>query len=202
MEALKMKPFQITQYTRIGNIIPKHKLTLLTGLPSTGKSFSLMKFLHKEGIKPFVFNLDEDPSLIQFPTIGMSSDATLLKEFLNGNVTDLDNEVIIIDTYSRMVADLELNNTKEEQRILTDTLLSLCKSKGYTIIIIGHPEDYVGRSSIFNDNQSLVRDSHEHLHIDKILSSSVKNTNPLYRFYINKGRGIGGTIIIDNWMRD
>lgn len=201
MEALKMKPFQITQYTRIGNIIPKHKLTLLTGLPSTGKSFSLLKFLQSQSIKPFVFNLDEDPSLIQFPTIGMSSDKDLLKGFLEGQVTDLDNEVIVIDTYSRMIAELGLANTKEDQRMITDTLLNLCKTHGYTIIIIGHPEDYVGRSSIFNDNQSLVRDSHEHLHIDKIISSGSKPIPPLYRFYINKGRGMGGTQIIDNWMR-
>jgi len=192
---------KILNYTRIGNIIPKHSLTLVTGLPATGKSFSILKFLNQEQVKPFVFNLDEDPALLQFPYLGMTSDKNLLKGFLNGEVEDLDNEVIVIDTYSRMIADLGLENTKEEQREITDKLLNLCKTKNYTIIIIGHPEDYVGRSSIFNDNQSLARDSHEHLHFDKIMSSSSKPTPPIYRFYINKGRGIGGTQIIDNWMR-
>ena len=200
-ELLKMQPFTLRQYARIGNIIPIHSLTLVTGLPATGKSFSIMKFLSQQGIKPFVFNLDEDPALLQFPYLGMTSDKEALKAFLEGHIKDVDNEVIIIDTYSRMIAELGIRNTKEEQREITDKLLNLCKTKNYTIIIIGHPEDYVGRSSIFNDNQSLARDSHEHLHFDKIMSSSSKPTPPIYRFYINKGRGIGGTQIIDNWMR-
>ena len=34
---------KILNYTRIGNIIPKHSLTLVTGLPATGKSFSINK---------------------------------------------------------------------------------------------------------------------------------------------------------------
>ena len=191
----------ILNYTRIGNIIPKHSLTLVTGLPATGKSFTILKFLNQEQIKPFVFNLDEDPALLQFPYLGMTSDRNLLKGFLNGEVEDLDNEVIVIDTYSRMIAELGLENTKEEQRQITDTLLNLCRDKGYTILIIGHPEDYIGRSSVFKDNQSLVRDCHEHLHFDKILSTGRTLDKPLYRFSINKGRGIGGTQIIDNWMR-
>ena len=36
---------------------------------------------------------------------------------------------------------------------------------------------------------------------DKILSTGRTLDKPLYRFSINKGRGIGGTHIIDNWMR-
>ena len=129
----------------------------------------------------------------------MTSDRNLLKGFLNGEVEDLDNEVIVIDTYSRMIAELGIRNTEEEQRLITDTLLNLCRDKGYTILIIGHPEDY--RISVFNDNQSLMRDCHEHLHFDKILSSGRTWSKPLYRFSINKGRGIGGTQTIDNWMR-
>ena len=198
-ELLKMQPFTLRQYARIGNIIPIHSLTLVTGLPATGKSFSILKFLNQEQVKPFVFNLGEDPTLLQFPYLGMTSNRNLLKGFLNGEVEDLDNEVIVIDTYSRMIAELGLENTKEEQRQLTDILLNLCRDKGYTILIIGHPEDY--RSSVFNDNLSLMRDCHEHLHFDKIMSSSSKPTPPIYRFYINKGRGIGGTQTIDNWMR-
>ena len=63
---------KILNYTRIGSIIPKHSLTLVTGLPATGKSFSILKFLNQEQIKPFVFNLDEDPALLQFPYLGIT----------------------------------------------------------------------------------------------------------------------------------
>ena len=55
--------------TLIGNLIPSNKLTLLTGLPGTGKSYSVVKFLNKEGIKPIVLNLDNAP----FPDLDVFS---------------------------------------------------------------------------------------------------------------------------------
>lgn len=201
MKILPTPAMKISNYVRIGNIIPKSSLTLVTGLPATGKSFTTLKFLNQEGIKPFVFNLDEDPSQLQFKTIGMTSDREALKAFINGEIEDLDNEVIVIDTYSRLIAELGIQNTEQEQRWITDTLLNLCKSKGYTIIIIGHPEDYVGKSSIFKDNQSLVRDCHEHIHFDKTMPTGKNIQNISYATYINKGRGIGGSSVIENWLR-
>lgn len=201
MKILPISPMKINKYIRIGNIIPKEALTLVTGLPATGKSFTILKFLNQEGIKPFIFNLDEDPTQLQFKSLGMTSDKELLKAFLAGEIEDLDNEVIVIDTYSRLIADLGLNNTEQEQRWITDTLLNLCKTKHYTIIVIGHPEDYVGKSSIFKDNQSLVRDCHEHIHFDKTLPTGKNIKNISYATYINKGRGIGGSSVIENWLR-
>lgn len=199
MEAYKMKALE---YSRIGNIIPIHKLTLLTGLAGTGKSFTLLKFLNRQGIRPFVFNLDDDPTLLQFDVSGMSDNKELIRGFMQGEVIDLDGEVIVIDTYSRLVACLGLKNTQEDQLWITETLLSLCKEKRYTIIVVAHPADFATKSSVFNDNPSLARDCAEHLHFDRILASGLKNNPPVYRFYIFKGRGIGGSQSMDNWMRD
>ncbi len=202
MKVLPMPKFTLQSYIRIGKIIPKQKLTLFTGLPSVGKSYTLLKFLNINSILPIWFNLDEDPALTDFAFKGMTSDRELLKAFINGEVEDINDEVIVIDTYSRMIAELKIKNTEEAQREITDQLLHLTKLYNSTIIVLGHPSDYVGKSSIFNDNQSLVRDCHEHLHIDKLVGSGKKIEEPLYRFYINKGRGIGGTHITDNWLRE
>lgn len=202
MEALKMPVYKAIELSRIGNIIPRHKLTLVTGLPGTGKSFTLLKFLNCQGIKPFVFNLDDDPTLIKFETLGMSNYKPLVKGFMEGEVTDLDGEVIVIDTYSRLISYLDLKNTLEDQLWITNTLLSLCEKKNYTIIIIGHPADFVTKSSVFNDNPELARSCAEHLHFDRIMATGLKNNPPMYRFSIFKGRDIGGAQSIDNWMRD
>lgn len=200
---LEYPTMNFTIYRRVGGIIPLESLTLFTGLPGTGKSFSLMKFLNKEGIHPFVFNLDEDPTLQKFKYSGMTSSEEALKAFLRGEVTDLDNEVIVIDTYARLAETFGSGmNSQDDQINLTRLLLNLCKKHHYTIIVIGHPEDYVGKSSIFKDNQTLIRHAAEHLHLDKIMSTGRKLEPILYRFYVNKGRGIGGTFTIDDWMRD
>lgn len=202
MKVFPMPKFSIQSYLRIGKIIPNHRLTLFTGLPSVGKSYTLFKFLNVNKVEPIWFNLDEDPSLTQFSFKGMTSDKSLLRAFFEGDIEDINDECIVIDTYSRMTAELEIVNNLENQRLITNRLLDLTKKYNSTIIVLAHPEDYVGKSSIFNDNQSLVRDCHEHLHIDKLVSSSRKQEDILYRFYLNKGRGIGGTQIIDNWMRE
>ena len=196
------KQMNFTKYKRIGGVIPCGVITMFTGLPGTGKSFSLMKFLNQQGVKPFVFNLDEDPELANFNFIGMTSDKEALLAFIEGQAEGIDGEVIVIDTYARLSEYYGTGqNTLKDQLEITQKLENLCKTKGYTIIVVGHPEDYVGKSSIFKDNQSLMRNSHEHLHIDKIQSTGRKQEPILYRFYISKGRGIGGASSIDNWMR-
>ena len=197
-----MTTFSVTSFVRIGNIIPQNKLTLFTGLPSVGKSYTLFKFLNMNKVEPIWFNLDEDPALLQFAFKGMTADKILLEAFFNGGIEDFNNDCIVIDTYSRMLAELKLDFSLKTQRLITDRLLNLVKKYNSTIIVLGHPQDYVGKSSIFADNQSLVRDCHEHIHIDKLLSSGKKLEDPLYRFYLNKARGIGGTKIIDNWLRE
>ena len=188
------------QYIRIGNIIPLNTLTLLTGLPATGKSYTLLKFLNSQDIKPLYFNLDEDPALLEFKS-DMSADITLLYKVLAGEFSDVEGRVIVIDTYQRLQELFKTPATKEGQEAITAKLQEAIKEIGCTIIVIGHPADYVGKSSIFTDNPSLVRNCHEHIHIDKILSTK-KDSVPSYRTFINKGRGAGGTRIIEAWMRD
>lgn len=77
-----MQTMSYTAYTRIGNILPKHKLILLTGLAGTGKSYSLLKFLNLHQVSPIVMNLDEDPTFKEFNTVGMTSDAKSLQKLV------------------------------------------------------------------------------------------------------------------------
>ena len=200
MQVLTMSNAILTPIPRIGDIIPIGKLTLLTALPGSGKSYSLLKFLNLNQVKPVMFNLDQDAALQQFDTYHFI-EPDLLREVLNGEATDLKDTVIVIDTYVRLLDVLGVpENTKEIQIQIAQQLEKLCSFYQCTIIIIGHPEDYVGRSSIFKDNQYLVRCAEEHIHIDKILSTK-KGTQPEYRMYINKGRGLGCKIF-DDWMRE
>ena len=187
---------------RIGGLIPKNKLTLFTGLPGTGKTYSLIKFLNENQIEPIHINLDNSE-------IG-SLKAYMFGEYVLSNLielkyTDIQNQVIILDTYQR-VAD-HFNIYTEQSKIkIVEQLEKMVKHYNSTIIVIGHPEDYVGKDSIFKANNYLVRNCYEHLHLEKQITSSTKNkittktTN--YYLYVNKGRGYTGDRIIPNWMRD
>lgn len=191
----------ITPIPRIAGIIPINKLTLLTALPGSGKSYSLLKFLNINHITPILFNLDEDAALQDFAVYNFT-DPDILRSVMAGEAEDLKNTVIVIDTYIRLLDVLGTpENTKEIQINIAQKLEQLCKLYECTIIVIGHPEDYVGRSSIFKDNQYLVRCAAEHLHIDKILSTK-KGSQPEYRMYVNKGRGISGSKIYEDWLRE
>ena len=199
MELFPMSQASFKSYIRIGNIIPQHSLTLLTALPGCGKSYTLLKFLNKHGIKPLYFNFDEDPSLLVFDSF-MTSDIEILTNILEGNYSDILNQTIVVDTYQRLQELLKIPYTKDGQEDITDKLLQLCKTQSCTVIVVGHPADFVGKSSIFIDNPALVRNCHEHIHIDRILSTK-KDSQPEYRTYINKNRGNGGAYTLENWMR-
>lgn len=197
---LKGKNMKIIPYSRIGGIIPKGMFTLVTGLPATGKSYTLLKFLNQQNIKPFLFNLDYDPTLQTFDLLGSTADPDTLNAFLNGEVDDLDNEVIILDTYTRMISDLGLENTEQNQRDLDNKILNLCKTKGYTIIVVGHTAHYATRSNIFIDNPFMVRDCHEQLHFERIEENTKKPLH--YKMTVVKNRG--NTVqeqTIENWLR-
>lgn len=198
----KYKSMKAIPYKRIGNIIPEGNVTLAVGLPSTGKSFSTLKFLNENGIEPFVFNMDSDPTLANtFKYIGMTDEKAVLRAFINDEIEDLDNQVIVIDTYTRLVDALEISNTEPEQKHISDQLEFLCKKHNYTIIVIGHTEDYASKSNIFKDNQAIARNCAEYLTFDKNMGTGKNSQNISYRLIISKGRGIGGTKVIENWMR-
>ena len=201
MKVLTMPMSIITPIPRIDGILPINRLTLLTALPGSGKSYSLLKFLNLNKITPVIFNLDHDAALQDFAAYHYT-DHDLLKSIMCGQAEDLRGTVLIIDTYVRLLDVLDASeNTKAMQVEIAQQLEKLCDLYQCTIVVTGHPEDYVGRSSIFKDNQYLVRCAEEHLHMDKILSTK-KGTPPEYRMYVNKGRGISGTKIIDNWLRE
>ena len=201
---MKLKPipkYKLKFPKRIVNIFPINELTLISGLPGTGKSFSLLTFLNKHSIEPILFNLDCDATLEKFKLKGSIHKGKILKNFIAGKYTDLDNEVVIIDTYQRAKEILKINTEKDQEKF-TKRLLYLARKHKITIIVVGHPVDYVGRSSIFKDNPSLVRNCYEHLHLDKIEDKRKRPPTLTYRLYINKGRGIGGAKVIENWMRN
>ena len=193
-------PISLKFPKRIANLIPQNEVTLFTGLPGTGKSYSLLKFLNSNNVKPILFNLDHDATLSKFMLTGEIIDEDVLVNFIEKKYTDLADEVIVIDTYQRTKEILDLNEVDIQEKF-TNRINDIARNFKCTVIIVGHPHDFVGSSSIFKDNPSLVRNAYEHLHLDKVVDKRKKPPEINYRLYVNKGRGVGGSIIIDNWMR-
>ena len=210
MKFMDRERLVIEPVERIGNIIPKNRVTLVTGLPGTGKSYSIVKFLNKNSIEPVYFNLDA--TALGDLKADMFDGKDLRELFAGRNkFEDMKDKVIVVDTYARFEELLFSVIPPEKSKILTnESIVSLLEGfiNKYqcTIIIIGHPEDYVGKDSIFKDNPALVRHCYEHLHFEKkITSATVKKINTItehHILYITKGRAYTGERIIHHWMRE
>ena len=204
MLGLPMQTMSYTAYTRIGNILPKHKLILLTGLAGTGKSYSLLKFLNLHQVSPIVMNLDEDPTFKEFNTVGMTSDKKFIRHFFEGDFTDMQGQVVVVDTYIRLLDYMnKLPGDLEFQQLFSKVCLDLVEQYNCTLIIVGHTEAYVTKGTVaFRDNPFLARNGHEHLHLDCFTPTGVKAANAHYRMTVMKGRGIGGVSMYENWLRE
>lgn len=199
-----MQTMSYTAYTRIGNILPKHKLILVTGLAGTGKSYSLLKFLNLHQVSPIVMNLDEDPTFKEFDTVGMTSDKKFIRHFFEGDFTDMQDQVVVVDTYIRLLDYVnKLPSDLEFQQQFSKVCLDLVEKYNCTLIIVGHTEAYVTKGTVaFRDNPFLARNCHEHLHLDCFTPTGVKAANAHYRMTVMKGRGIGGVSMHENWLRE
>ena len=202
MNFMDIKRMELEEIERIGGILPKNKLTLVTGLPGTGKTYTTVKFLNQNGIKPIYFNLDN--TSIGDLEVEMFDGQAMIELFNMGNdFKDLHGKVVIVDTYSRMESFMP--TMVKNHQVAVDTMEKLTDRYGITLIIIGHPEDYVGKDSIFKDNPALIRHCYEHIHFEKKTSSSTKNKQvsitEYFITYITKGRGYTGERIFINWLR-
>lgn len=199
MELLKKKRLEIEKVDRIGGLIPIGKLTLVSGLPGAGKSYSIIKFLNENDVTPIYFNLDET-EIGDLKTEMFGSED--LMDLLKFNYIDLDNQVIVLDTYTRIE---QISNIGKDE--LAKILEDLCsKYKNLTLILLAHPEEFVGKDGVFKDNPMIARNCYEFLHLEKQISSSTAKgvTTKTLKFwlYVNKGRGYDGDRVIENFMRD
>lgn len=202
MRICNMSQYILKTVPRIGGIIPKNQLTLLTGLPGSGKSYTLIKFLNSEKITPIYFNLDYDSTIPNELKI-FHADPSWIKELLKKEIKDLKDQVVVIDPYINMMLDVfKSGNTLENQNIVVKLLIELCHEESCTIVVVGHSEDFVGKDGIFRDNTLLIRKAYEHIHVEVIMPRGKTVKDILYRTFIKKGRGIGGVKMIENWMRD
>ena len=208
-DRLVIKPVE-----RIATLIPKNKVTLVLGLPGTGKSTTILKALIEDGIKPIWFNMDEsDTPLDTVNDIDMF-DGKYVLDFINGRFTDLTGSVVVLDTYERMYEMVEYSNnlkepkdhkTKDKLQMSLVHALEARAKEGITVIVIAHPEEYVGRDGIFKDNPFLARRAYEIISFETKISHSLKDlksgkatTNLLY---LKKARNYTGETTLINWMR-
>jgi len=181
---------------RIGGLVPINKLTLFTGLPGSGKSYSCIKFLNTHDITPIYFNLDEtEIGDLKADMFG----SEFLINLLELKYEDMVGQVIVLDTYTRIE-----HITGWEKETLSDIFERLALNN--TVILIGHPEEYVSAGGIFKDNVMIARNCYEFLHLEKRISSKtakgITDISQSFWLMVNKGRGYTGDRVIGNWMRD
>ena len=198
-----MQQLEVESVSRIGDLLPVGKITLLTGLPGVGKTFSILKFLNQNNIKPIYFNLDET-EIKDMDVYNFGSDK--LTDFISCKYKDLKDEVIVIDTYARFQYHISsITDGSPSKEDITKAIEEIVKYYGCTLIILGHPEDYQGSDGIFKDNPSLARNCYEYIHLSKEVKSKtakgVTTKEALYFMYVMKGRNYTGSRIIENWMR-
>lgn len=192
----------IPNYTFIGGIIPKNEVTLIVGLPGTGKTFTTIKFLNSEKIVPILANLDYSP------IDGLLADQygeELVKACLGEDTIEgIEDRVIIFDTYQRVSETLDIEDSRKAKESLAKKLENLAHKHKCTVIVVCHPEDYVGKDGVFKDNKYLARNCAEYIYFDSIIprGKTGDTADIVHKTIIKKGRGSGGERIITNWMRD
>jgi hypothetical protein len=215
MKLMNKDRLMISKINRIAEVIPESKLTLVLGLPGSGKTTSVLKALVGQGIKPIWFNYDEsDTPLDTEKDIHMFNGEYAL-DLVLGNIEDLKDEVILIDTYERFWEQFihwnlskdrkDRYTTDELKHLLVNLLETRCK-EGLTVLVLAHPEEYVGRDGIFKDNPVLARRAYEIISFETRLSTSVKElragNGTSHFMYLKKARAFTGNTTYMNWMRD
>lgn len=184
----------------LAEVFPEKALTLLHGQQGSGKSFSCIKALNEDGIKPVYIAVEDTAGLIDLDKF-YTSEELLIKMINREHINDLKNKVVIIDTYTRTQHLLESDYSKQG---IVDLFEALIKFYDITLIVIGHTRAFVGKDGIFDDNIYLARNSTEELFLEKTSYKKTK-TEPArieYNLHIVKGRGNGGAKVVPNWMRE
>jgi len=171
----------------ISSVFVKNGINLLYGPSGTGKTYSTIKALNLDGIKPLLIDLDNNgPSL---------KDTDLEVEVLDGNkimtnlksITIPSNEVIIIDTWYEFIV-----NSGSIQ------ILKEWRANDNTIIIIGHNKNIATKQDIPDMEDHIAN----HLDSKLFLNNKITKGKITYTLQVMKLRGYTGEPVIENWMRD
>ena len=211
MKLLELDRLEIKPIERLGRVFPKGEMTLVFGLPGSGKTVSTLRELNKDGIKPIFFNLDH--SVVDEDIETEMFDEKVLQYLFTEDIEDIRGSVVVIDTYTRLepiLQDLYYNQTgKKPSDLAIFKMLDYIRTKyDLTLIIIGHSVDYVGKDGIFKDNEIIIRNCFEYIYVDRKESSSTKKgkddkkvtTITTTRYAkVGKGRGYSGDFILSDF---
>ena len=183
----------------IADVFPEKELTLLHGRQGSGKSYSCIKALNECGIKPLYIAVEESSGLDDLDKFYLSP--KILNKMMKFEKININDKVIIIDTYSRLHQGLMKKFELEED--IPKLLEKMIELYDITIIVIGHTSPFVGKDGIFRDNISLARFAAEELFLEKTEYKATKSRDAYieYNLHVNKGRGLGGARIIQDWLR-
>jgi hypothetical protein len=184
----------------IGGVIPTNKMTLFHGAQGSGKTYSLIAMLNSEGVIPYYIDLDHTTGIDKLFLYRLNK-GLLLSMLAGEEIEGLANKVIIVDSYTRIMEELEIKGYTDQQ--IADKFETLVTKYKITLVIIGHTRLFASKDGIFSDNPILARNSAEELFLEKVQYKKTK-TKPAhieYILHVYKGRGNGGARVIPMWMR-
>ncbi len=176
---------------RIDGLFPVGKVTLLYGAIGSGKSYMALSIMSEQGVVPYYINLDATGGLDEFEKHQLDED--FIVPLFEGRADDVvRGSVVIIDTYTKLMDHPHFRNLTDEQIVARFEELAVCA--GVTLIIIGHAEEFVGSSNIFQSNVPLQRSVYESILINKKHREKTREYKKGFYFDVRilKGRGIGG----------
>ncbi len=186
-----------TAMEKIGDLIPKNKITLLHGRSGSGKTMSILKYLISHGIEPIFIDFDSNDEYDEMEIVHIDGyefmEHMVDKDKNKRMLQELKNECIVIDTYALLQS--YLDDKKPEAQI--SKLLNIFTKHDITSIIVAHTIYYSGKPA--EPDVPFIFANHVacrlHLH------NEVKKTKTEVYLEVEKLRGMDSKII-QNWMRD
>ena len=188
----------------IAGLFPERRLTLVHGLQGSGKTYGVVKSLTNAGVKPIYVALEGIDGIEKMDCDFVDKGFLDVLYDHRGSYAGLEGRVVIIDTYTMLHETRIAENNDGSEAAIASRLKKMCELHGITLIVIGHTAQNAGISNTFADNRYLPRNASEELFLNRIVVAKTKRVDGQafeYELNVIKGRGTGGSRVINNWMR-
>ena len=179
---------------KIGDLIPKGKVTLIHGRSGCGKTLSIIKYMENQNVEPYFIDFDSNDEYDDMKLTHIDGYKLIDKMKYDNSVIDaFKNQVVIVDTYAKAEQIMNSSNDIGDIHSFIDALID----RGNTVIAIAHTAYYSGKPAEPMVDAMFANHVACRLH----LHNEVKQTKTSIYLEIEKLRGTDSKII-KNWMRE